>query len=193
MFGSERVSVLRDMRKYPAAATVRAAPTTAATAPSTPTAAAVVPATAATVLSPTAAAAQPHGHCAGQASGRRRRRRAGPVPRRRRPGFGDGAGGQRESDQIPRTSPVQNHQQDVREQQASHVVADGLAGSTTTTAAAAVRRLSAATAPATEPPAPAETGHTALGIRVQTSENHVDHDGCPATPYALVPQVLLIK
>jgi len=72
------------------------------------------------------------------------------------------------------------------------VVADELAGSTTT-AAAAVRRLSAAAAPATAPPAPTKTGRPALGIRVQTSENHVDHDGCPAAPYPVVPQVLLIE
>lgn len=115
MFGSERVSVLRGVREYPAAATVRAAPTTAATAPPTPTAATVVPATAATVLSPTAAAEQPHGHRAGQAPGRRWRSRASPVPRRRGPGSGDGAGGQREPDKVPGTGPVQDHQQDVRE------------------------------------------------------------------------------
>jgi len=73
------------------------------------------------------------------------------------------------------------------------VVADGVAGSATTTATAAAaaatvpRRLGAATAPATASPAPAETGRPALGIRIQTPENHVDHDGCPCTSDTVVP------
>lgn len=184
MFGSRRVSVLRGVRGFPAAAAVRTAPTAAAATPPTPAAATAVPATAATVLSPTTATAQSHG--------RRRRGRAGAIPRRRRPGVGDIVG-QREPDQVPRTGPVPNHQQDVREQQTSHVVADGVAGSAAaaTTTATVPRRLGAATAPATASPATAETGRPALGIRIQTPEDYVHHDGCPCTPDTVVPQVFL--
>jgi len=184
------------VRGFPATAAVRTAPTAAAATPATPATATAVPATAATVLSPTTATAQSHGRRVGEAPGRRWGRTS-EVPRRRRPGVGDIVG-QREPDQVPGTGPVSNHQQDVREQQASHVVADGVAGSaaaTTATAATAAatvpRRLVAATAPATASPAPAETGRPALGIRIQTTENYVDHDGCPCTPDTVVPQVFL--
>lgn len=183
------------MRGFPAAAAVRTAPTAATATPPTPAAATAVPATAATVLSPTTATAQSHGRRVGETPVGRRRGRTSEVPRRRRPGVGDIVG-QREPDQVPGTGPVSNHQQDVREQQTSHVVADGLAGSAATATAAAAaatvpRRLGAATAPATASPAPAETGRPALGIRVQTPENYVDHDGCPCTPDTVVPQVFL--
>lgn len=181
------------MRDYSAAAAPTAAapadPTAATPAPATPTPTADLStaATAAVISTTTVSATtKPRSHRVGQTAHARRRCRAGPVPGRRGRSGGGGGGGQREPDPVSGPGPVQDHEQDVREQQTSHVVADGMAGTATT------GRRGPPAASVAASPSPAETGCPALGIRFPAAEDHDDHDdGCAAEP--MVPQVFLMS
>lgn len=177
-----------------AAAAAPATPTPAVLPTATAAAAAVLPS--ATTATAATAADRPRGGRFGQTSGNRRRRRASPVPGGRRSGVR-----RREPRPVPGTGPVPDHQQDVREQQTPHVVADGVAG--TTAAAIAATTTTGGPVVSAASFAPEKTGRPTLGIRVETAEEHLDFHGFPpsatspsaaaASPsHSVVPPIFLI-